>query len=57
MKKTKMVKLELTEIELNQMVVTLTLYQETFKDRYGMPLVASLLQRLTAIQATAREAK
>lgn len=47
MKKTQMVKLELTEIELNQVIVALIGYKEFFEGR-KMPLVESILQRLTA---------
>ena len=48
MKKTKMVKLELTEIELNQVIIALIGYKEFFEGR-KMPLVESILQRLTAL--------
>lgn len=47
MKKTQMVKLDLTEIELNQVIVALIGYKEFFEGR-KMPLVESILQRLTA---------
>lgn len=49
MKKTKIVKLELTEIELNQVIIALELYKD-FWHRHKMPLVESILQRLTAIK-------
>lgn len=48
MKKNKMVNFELTEIEFNQVIISLIHYKEFFKHTHKMPLVESLLQRLTA---------
>lgn len=48
MKKSKMVVIGLTEIEFNQVIISLVHYKEFFKHTHKMPLVESLLQRLTA---------
>lgn len=43
-----MINLELTEIEFNQVIIALVGYKDLFV-KHKMPLVESLLQRLTAI--------
>lgn len=51
--KKKIINLELTEIEFNTVMLAVFCYKDIFS-RHKMPLVESLLQRLTAILQTYR---
>ena len=55
MKKTKLINLDLTEVELNQVLIALAMYKDGFKERHGMPLVESLCQRIAALLTTDEE--